>query len=374
MSNLPILFLLSSLCIGGSERKSVRVVNALRLRGVDVHLAYLNGPETLLPDIDPSVPLINLQRKGKLSWPAVRRLDSYVKKHRISKIICVNLYPMLYVSALRFIMRGRGLACVVAINTTDFHSAKESAEMTLYAPLLRRTDQIVFGCEYQQGYWTERYRLPKSRCGYIYNGVDDKLYMPVSNNADAASLRESFGFGVDDFIIGTVGQLRPEKGHQTLLETVKLLRSRGIKASAIIVGGGPEESALKKMCADLAIEPYVRFLGEVRDVRPALSTLDVFTLTSVAVETFSNAALEAMAMGKPVVLSDIAGAREMVWEGVNGHLFPKADTGLLTSILHKLSESNSLRQQMGREARRIAVEKFSFDRMVDNYEALCSSA
>ena len=79
MVKLPTLFFLSTLSVGGSEKKTIRIVNTLRRRGHDVHLAYLNRPETLLADIDPEVPLVCLDRRGKFfvgRGAAARRLCS----------------------------------------------------------------------------------------------------------------------------------------------------------------------------------------------------------------------------------------------------------------------------------------------------------
>ena len=141
------------------------------------------------------------------------------------------------------------------------------------------------------------------------------------------------------------------------------------RSLALIVGGGEKELALKKKAADAGVSDFIRFPGEMHDVRSALAAMDVFVLTSLS-ETFSNAALEAMAMGRPVVLSDVGGAREMVWEGVNGHLYPPSDIVHLTSILGKLAADSHALRRMGEEARRTIVERFSFSRMVDEYEAL----
>lgn len=369
---MPSLFLLSSLCIGGSERKTVRIVNALHRRGRDVRLAWLNGPESLRQEIDPEVPCVCLDRHGKFSWHAVRRLEQLVRAHGIRRIVCMNLYPMLYAMAVRLVMRNAAPVCAVAVNTTEFVSRKEARQMLLYAPLMRRADEIVFGCDYQLGLWVERYRLPGKRCRHIYNGVDDDHFSVQAMDSPATDYRSSFGFDRDDFVVGTVGMFREEKKQGDLMDAIARLRAQGFRAHALLVGSGKKEAALRKRAADAGVAEYICFPGEMRDVRPALASMDVFVLTSVAVETFSNAALEAMAMARPVVLSDIGGAREMVWDGVNGYVFPASSVEKLAEILGRLAMDQSARRHMGEEARRIVVERFSFSRMVGEYEALCA--
>src|SRR5688572_21846985 len=93
------LFLLSDLGIGGSERKSVRIANALRRGGHDIHLAYLSAPHTLRGSLDPALPTLCLERTGKFSLSALRRLKRYLVEQRISRVVCVNLYPLLYAHA-----------------------------------------------------------------------------------------------------------------------------------------------------------------------------------------------------------------------------------------------------------------------------------
>jgi len=371
-NDMSTLFLLNNLYIGGSERKTVRVVNALHRRGHNIHLAWLNGPETLRHEIAPGVPVICLDRHGKFSWRALRRLERYVREQGIARIVCMNQYPFLYAKALCLVMGNAAPSCVVTVNVTEFTSRKEAAQMVLYLPLMRRADELVFGSEYQLDLWVERYRLPRGKCRYIHNGVDSDHFSVLATGSPATDHRAAFCLGPDDFVVGTVGMFRPEKQQGDLIEAVARLRAQGMSAFALIVGSGVKAPVLKKLAADAGVTDYIRFPGEMRDVRPALAAMDVFVSTSVS-ETFSNAAIEAMAMSRPVVLSDVGGTREMVWEGVNGRLYPASDVGRLTAVLEGLASDQLDARRMGEEARRIAIERFSFSRMVNEYEALCGT-
>src|SRR5688500_13072649 len=96
MATIRALFLISDLGIGGSERKSVRIANALRKGGHDIHLAYFNAPHTLRGSLAPALPVLYLERTGKFCWSALRRLKHYLVEQGISCVACVNLYPLLY--------------------------------------------------------------------------------------------------------------------------------------------------------------------------------------------------------------------------------------------------------------------------------------
>jgi glycosyltransferase involved in cell wall biosynthesis len=115
----------------------------------------------------------------------------------------------------------------------------------------------------------------------------------------------------------------------------------------------------------------VHFLGALEDVRPLLGATDVFLLPSNAVESFSNAALEAMAMGRPVLLSDIGGAREMIRDGVEGYVVvPTELEARLPALIAALYADKRKRQQMGVAARNRAVSCFSVSAMVAGYRNL----
>ena len=98
--------------------------------------------------------------------------------------------------------------------------------------------------------------------------------------------------------------------------------------------------------------------------------MDIFVLPSSKIETFSNSALEAMAMGRAVVLSDIGGAAEMIENETSGLLFPIGDLDRLTDILNHLYCSDELRKQLGSAARERCVESFGFENMVEQYRNL----
>ena len=99
---MKALFLLPSLSLGGSEKKSVRLVNELIKRGKHVQMAYLQGPTTLLSKIDPAVQTTYLRRRGKFSFGALRRLQAIIVQEEITVVLCMNLYPLLYAMALKY--------------------------------------------------------------------------------------------------------------------------------------------------------------------------------------------------------------------------------------------------------------------------------
>ena len=363
------LFLLNSLIIGGSEKKTIRVVNEFHRRGFPVHLAYLNQPHTLHSELDPKVPCFCLQRKGKVDPRAAWSLLQYVRRHSVVEIFCVNLYPMLYGWFAAQASRRSRRACSVFVNTTEFQNASGYiAMMLIYLPLMWRMKRIIFGCEYQRDLWTTRYRLDRSKCLRIYNGVDTDWFCAERQPTGQRSARKMYGLSQSDIIIGMVGQLRPWKQHSDLLDACAQLWRKNFPVRVVIVGDGQERRKLEQIACKKGLQDRVLFIGQVQDVRPALMAMDIFVLTSSSVETFSNAALEAMAIGKPLVLSRISGASEMVSDGVNGYLYSPRNVTELVSRLKMLIVDAEQRKRMGQRARAIAQERFSLGRMIAEYE------
>jgi len=173
----------------------------------------------------------------------------------------------------------------------------------------------------------------------------------------------------DGLVIGTVATLRDHKGHRYSLECMKKLQEDGIKFKFILVGDGPSRADYEKLVADLGITHSVVFAGNQSDVRGYLGNMDIFILSSVAVETFSNALLEAMSMNRSVVATDISGASEMITHGQNGLLVAAGDVdGLASSI--KLLLAKDIRFKHSASARQRVENEFSVDRMIKDYELL----
>jgi len=126
--------------------------------------------------------------------------------------------------------------------------------------------------------------------------------------------------------------------------------------------------AVEARAAALRIAEHVLITGLQQDVRPLVAACDAIALCSTSVETFSLAALEAMALARPVVHADIGGAAEMVRDGHNGFLFPVGDTPALVERLAALNDPVR-RSRMGARARAAVEAHFGESAMIDRYES-----
>ena len=371
----PVLVLLNSLTIGGSETKSVRMANALAERGSDVTVAYLNPPEQLRGEISPLVRVVHLRRSGKFSVGALRRLMNAIRERGNPVVLSVNLYPSLYAALARTLLGRDRFRLLMSVNTTEFQTRKDARRMPLYRRVLRRADTVIFGAEMQRKLWQQRYQIGQggATTAVLYNGVDtDRFSAPCADRGPAGNLPRPTALLDTKYIIGTVGKMRPEKAHVDLVAATAALRAQGLDVGCLIVGDGTERPSIVEEIERQGLSGFVVLAGETRDVRPHLAQMDVFALTSTAVETFSNAALEAMACGVPVVCSRIGGMEELISHG-GGVSYTPGDVQELTATLARLLSDDLDRARLSRAARHAAVEHFGWDRMVDRFVMLARS-
>jgi glycosyltransferase involved in cell wall biosynthesis len=204
-----------------------------------------------------------------------------------------------------------------------------------------------------------RYRIsPKAQL--LGNGVDLTRFDPDRVPADRrARLRAELGVRDDQVVVGTVGRLVREKGYPELFAAMEALaRVEPDRYVLVCVGGDDPEKAdrLPPELLEAARTGGVRLLGHRDDVDELLSAFDVFVLASHR-EGFPRAAMEAAAMGLPIVATDIRGCREVVEPGVNGTLVPMRDAAALAAALMALVDP-ARRAQWGRASRDVAERRF----------------
>jgi glycosyltransferase involved in cell wall biosynthesis len=209
----------------------------------------------------------------------------------------------------------------------------------------------------------------------VPNGIDLDRFDP--RRYDSAACRQALEIGSDEFVIGTVARLAPEKNLVHLIRAAHRLIDRcrrdGRTQRIRVVIAGPDRGAraeLETEAARLGVTDHVRFLGLRVDVPEVLRALDVFVSTSLY-EGSPFALLEAMAMGLPVVATPVGGVPEMI--AGNGYLVGVLHPEQTCRALVELIESPELRARLGRRSRASALGH-DLDRMVRRYESVLIDA
>jgi glycosyltransferase involved in cell wall biosynthesis len=221
-----------------------------------------------------------------------------------------------------------------------------------------------------------RLRVPGQRLHLLGNGIDLRRFDPDTVSRESATaLRAELGLGPDDVVIGAVGRLVQEKGYRELFSAYVDARRTVTGLRLIVVGPLEPDKADALRPADLeaARDAGVLVLGLRHDVERLYSIMDLFVLASYR-EGYPRAAMEASAMGVPVVATDIRGCRQVVEDGRTGVLVPARDATRLASALTELASDPARRRAMGTAARAKALSDFDdrrvIQRTLDVYERL----
>jgi len=363
-----LIFVTDSLLHGGAERHAIAVVNRLAERGHECHAVYVKNQGRLLDRIRlrEGGTLRCLGAKRYLDLRALGDFAAHISRIRPSVIVAENPYSLMY-SWLALRRSGIRARLAVTLHSTRLQSAKEWLQMLCYRPFFWTADCLVFVCETQRRHWLRRGVFSR-RNEVIHNGVDTDEFRDRWSSEDRRVLRRGLGFSDADYVIGISALLRPEKNHVQLVDAVALLRKRGIPARALMIGDGKTREAIEARARALDVAGDIVITGLQQDVRPYIAACDAMVLCSFT-EAFSLAAIEAMALSRPVIHSDVGGAAEMITPGRNGFLFPVGDTRAFVDKLAILAD-REVSGRMGREARTIVESLFSEKTMVDRHERM----
>ena len=353
---LRVLNVVGSLVMGGTERYLSRIVPILRREhGIDVEICLLSavGPllETVKNDGVPVLTMKNRRRNGRTPLYAIPlRLFDMAALIRHGRYDIVHSYlfhaEVLATAAARIARTPR-----IIISRRALYPWRRPRGIVPYAletitnafadEMIANSDTVMRDVER-----TER-MLPSIR-GVIHNGVDVRTF-EIARPAIEGRLR-----------MVTVGALADRKGQEYAIDALALMRQAGIDAELTLVGDGPNEPLLRDLADQRGVSADVVFAGLSKDPRPFLTKADLFVLPSRQ-EGFSNALLEAMASGLPVVATDVGGNAEALEDGVGGRIVPPRDGTALAAAIIDLAGRRTALPQMGAANRERIERHFSLE-------------
>lgn len=365
---MRIVIITGSLAHGGAEHHAVTLANGLAARGHECHFVHVKPPgdQSIRLDLAGRGTIRCLNATTYLDRHAITRLASALAWLRPTVVVAANPYALMYATLARA-MAGCRAPTVVIYHSTRWPGVKEQSKLLAYRPLMWSADCAVFVCEHQRRYCLRRGLLSRRNI-VIHNGVDTARFCDHRDETTRRTHRASLGFAASDFVIALPAALRSEKNHTQLVDAVAKLSATGVEAHALCVGDGAERGALEAHARTRRVSDRLVITGFRDDVRPFLSASDVVAICSLT-EALSLAALEAMAMAKPIVHSEVGGATELIDHGCSGLLFPVGDTDRLVQCLRRLTDFPTA-AAMGVRAR-VAIEaRFTVEMMVEQYEQL----
>lgn len=361
---MRILYLLPSLGVGGAEKQALATAERMEARGHTVAVV------TLLPRLADEWPTgVRVEscdvRKNPLSVLAGLFRARRLLRQFQPDLIHSHSYPAnLFARLLRLLVPD-----VVAISTV--HNVYEGGWVRMAAyrlsdGLSRRTVAVS---EAARERFVRLKAVPAAKCRVILNGIDENEYLPEVERR--RQMRAEMGVKAGgDFVWISTGRIAPAKDYPNLLRAFALARRQIPVARLWVAGGDPHRGlpALQQLAGDLGIGDAVEWLGLRRDLPALLDAADAFVMGS-AWEGMPLAVGEAMAMAKPVVVTDVGGVRELVGEAgvVVEARNPAALAGAMTATMNMSEEE---RAALGRAARERIAARFSMDATAEAWEAL----
>ena len=357
--------------MGGAEKFLITLSNHLYKRNYRPHIILLSNDDMLIGELNPFIPVYQVTKKTRYDLTISKRVNTLIDSIDPNIIMCVNTYAYFLTRIGQLFSNKKSI--VLSPHSTIPFSWYNYFQNLIYLRFVQESDQILYLCEAQHLFLKKTYKIPKHQNSIVYNGVDTQYFNPImiQHNTEE-SLRKTLGINPEDKVIVQVARLQKEKCHSDAIMALSFLKSQKFETGThlVIVGTGNSSyvSALKALVQKEDLNDFVHFVGSQSDVRPYLFMSDLFTLTSES-ETFSIAALEAMSMGLPVVLTDVGGAKEMVVSGLNGLLVKPHNSKELAAAWKTVFQSNL----QSKKIRNHVIEKFSIQSMIDHYEDLLFS-
>jgi glycosyltransferase involved in cell wall biosynthesis len=356
-----VMQLVLSLSPGGTERLVIEICKQLTGR-VESLVCCLDERGMWARElVGIGVPVAELRRRPGFHPALAIEIATLIRAHGVDAVHCHHYSPYVY-GLLATLMRPAKLVFTEHGRLSD---DTPSRKRQIVNPLLSRLPGQICAVSNDLKQHMVAEGFPARCIRVVHNGIEPGGRPTVTQRHEA---RAALGLGRDAFVIGTVGRLDPVKNLAVMLQLAAVLREKVKQSFAVIVGDGPERTALQAKAAELGVADSVIFAGYRSDVRSLMPAFDVY-LNCSTYEGVSLTILEAMAASLPVVATPVGGNPEVVVDHETGYLVPARPRSMAEAVA-RLAFDARLRRTMGDAARWRVIRHFSIARMVDEYASI----
>lgn len=355
-----VLLLLNSFETGGAEGQLVLLARLLiESRRFGVHLACLSRTGPLLAEAEklgvgpiPEFPLTSFYDRNMVKQ--LRRFRAFLRERRIDVVHTDGFYTNVFgIAAAKLAGVPARIGFRGETQTDGRTSAQNLVERTVFrfASVIHANSEAVKNFLIEQG-------VPARNIAVVYNGLDFARVMPPPDLTRDVAL-EMFHLPRERQFVTMIANLHnPVKDYPMFLRAAASVRREFPEAAFVVAGEGEMLKDLRALARDLRIEQDVFFIGRCNHVAELLFASDLCVLSSKA-EGFSNAILEYMGAGRPVVATDVGGAREAIAESESGYLVASGDHETMAARLIDLLRDPQKASAMGERGRSIVQQRFS---------------
>ncbi len=364
MKKLQVIHLVEDLKTGGAERVTADIVEGLDRKRFEARVwCVARGGETADELVEKRVEVRILGISSYHNPLNIIRLSRLLRKEE-PDIIHTHGY---FASVIgRLAAKKAGIPTIIAhVHSTYWEYKKR--HILIERHLSRCTHKIICCSEAVRNFVTGHEKIKEDKTAVIYNGVDEERFFP---GQDSSSARERLGIDRGSPVVGTVSSLTPHKGQEFLIQAAAKIQEKYPATRFLIVGDGPLRRSLEEQAQRLGLQSSLIFTGARRDIPDMLSLMDIFVLPSSSREGLGMAIIEAMAMEKPTVASNIGGIPEAVLDRETGLLVPPGDSEALAKAIIELIDDPGRAKAMGKKGSERFAQKFTRKRMLSNIENL----
>ncbi len=366
---LTLVRVITWLPVGGIERRLVSVVPRLRELGWSPHVVLIREEGPLAAALkDKGIPVEVIPFKSRMSPPGVRRLARYLKDHDASVV-----HSHMYRSNIPATLAGRLAGTPAVFSQIHNVDSWDSGRQIMTERLIARFRTGTFAVSHAvQRDVMDKLRLVEEKVPILYNGVDVEEFTPRAESG--AKIRAELGIGDDRLVFLVPARLHPQKNPLHVLAAMEKLVQENAPANPILVfaGAGKLEEEVRAK-AEESLGQNAIVLGKRDDMALLYNAADAIVLSSKK-EGFSNAVVESLACGKPVIASDVGGNKEAVSDVKYGWIHDSDDTSALAKQMREACElGRDGLGAMAEDCRKRALD-FSVDSLVrKTHEYYCNA-
>ncbi|MEW6570345.1 MAG: glycosyltransferase [Nitrospirota bacterium] len=360
---LNILHVIPKLTVGGVENQLALILKKYDKKKFPPFVCCLSDRGEIGSEIEAEgTEVIYLNKLShRFDWTIVKDIQDFIRLRHINIIRTHQYHANLYG---RLAARRAKVPCIISSVHNVYTIDKKIHRRMLNNYLAHFTDRVVAVSNAVKRDIMKYDGIPEEKISVIYNGIEMKSFLKAKEN-----IRTELGIAPGAPVIATVGRLTHQKGQKFLLEAIAKLRKLFPQIVLVIAGDGPLRNELEDFAAVLKITNNVRFLGTRRDIPAILSAIDIFVLPSIW-EGLSNALIEAMAAGKPVIATDIQPVREIINSENVGILIAPENCDAIVNYVTLLLNNREFAGKIGRSARERVFSAFNIEVTVNRYMSL----
>jgi len=354
---MRLAFVLNTSGEGGAESRLFDFLQSVDRSAVDTLVIALKPLSTLS---DRFLALDPVSVAGPTP-ASVWRLWRVLREWRPDVVHLYGLRANILVRPMNYLLRMKIASALVSAN--PFRSRLQISLDRVTAPLV---DRWLANSEEAKLLAVRTLRINPDRVDVVRSGIDTERFHPEQ---DRGLARAKLGIPGGSLVVVMVANLRPMKGHLTVVDAISLVSEAAGACTFLFVGGDELGGEIQRYARAQGVSDNIMFAGYQEDVRPFLGAADVFILASTH-ESFPTSILEAMSTGLPVVATRVGGVPELVVEGQTGLLIPPADSRALAAAIAQLSLDPEFGRELGCAGRRRVVSEYSLQRTVHDYLAV----